>query len=85
VSPPQQDDSFAVYSAQSTLSPTNEPKIRMSLSEKFKSLSSALSRNAFSALESGASLQQNEREPLLSDVSETSVQVTESSQLEEKM
>jgi hypothetical protein len=85
VSPPQQDDSFAAYSAQSTLSPTNEPKIRMSLGEKFKSLSSALSRNTLSALESGENLRQNEREPLLSDVSETSVQVTESSQLEEKM
>jgi len=85
VSPPQQDDSFAAYSAQSTLSPTNEPKIRMSLGEKFKSLSSALSRNTLSALESGENLRQNEREPLLSDVSETSVQLTESSQLEEKM
>ena len=81
----QQDDPDSALSAQSTLSPTIEPKIQMSLGEKFKSLSSALSRSALSALESGASLQQNEREPLLGDVSETSDQVTISSQLEEKM
>jgi len=85
VSPSQQDDSFTAYSAQSTLSPTNEPKNPMSLGTKFKSQLSALSRNVLPSLESGASLQQDERESLLSNVPEESDQVTQASHTEEKM
>jgi hypothetical protein len=81
----QQDDPDSALSAQSTLSPTNEPKNPMSLGAKFKSQLSALSRNVLSSFESDSSPQQNENEPLLSDVSEESDQVIQSSHMEEKM
>jgi hypothetical protein len=81
----QQDDPDSALSAQSTLSPTNEPKNPMSLGAKFKSQLSALSRNVLSSFESDSSPQQNENEPLLNDVSEESDQVIQSSHMEEKM
>ena len=81
----QQEDPDSALSAQSTLSPTIEPKNTMSLGVKFKSQLSALSRNVLSSFESDPSSQQNEKEPLLNDVSEESDQVIQSSQMEEKM
>jgi hypothetical protein len=81
----QQDDPDSALSAQSTLSPTNEPKNPMSLGAKFKSQLSALNRNVLSSFESDSSPQQNENEPLLNDVSEESDQVIQSSHMEEKM
>ena len=81
----QQDDPDSALSAQSTLSPTNEKTIPMSLGARFRSQLSALSHSVLPSLESEASLQQNDRKSLLNDVSEESDQVIQSSHMEEKM
>ena len=81
----QQDDPDSALSAQSTLSPTNEKTIPMSIGARFRSQLSALSRSVLPSLESEASLNQSEKTRLLNNAEETSKDLSESLPTEEKM
>ncbi|MEY3790357.1 MAG: hypothetical protein RLZ09_1193 [Pseudomonadota bacterium] len=81
----QQDDPDSALSAQSTLSPTNEKTIPMSIGARFRSQLSALSRSVLPSLESEASLNQSEKTRLLNNAEETSNDLSESLPTEEKM
>ena len=81
----QQDDPDSALSAQSTLSPTNEKTIPMSMGARFRSQLSALSRSVLPSLESEASLNQSEKTRLLNNAEETSKDLSESLPTEEKM
>jgi len=81
----QQDDPDSALSAQSTLSPTNEKTIPMSIGARFRSQLSALSRSVLLSLESEASLNQTEKTRLLNNAEETSKDLSESLPIEEKM
>lgn len=81
----QQDDPDSALSAQSTLSPTNEKTIPMSIGARFRSQLSALSRSVLPSLESEASLNQTEKTRLLNNAEETSKDLSESLPIEEKM
>ena len=81
----QQDDPDSALSAQSTLSPTNEKTIPMSMGARFRSQLSALSRSVLPSLESEDSLNQSEKTRLLNNAEETSNDLSESQPTEEKM
>lgn len=81
----QQDDPDSALSTQSTLSPTNEKTIPMSMGARFRSQLSALSRSVLPSLESEASLNQSEKTRLLNNAEETSNDLSESLPTEEKI